>query len=113
MTPYLTFNGQCEAAFKFYETALGGKIVAMLRHGDVPMGGPVPPEAKNHIPRPPTAAAFRRWTKSAGLVRNLARTTPRLAVEQRHRLGNSWVMRQVVEGRHRPVDVLIVDVGVA
>ena len=49
MTPYLTFNGQCETAFKFYETALGGKIVAMLRHGDVPMEGPVPPEAKNHI----------------------------------------------------------------
>ena len=49
MTPYLTFNAQCEAAFRFYETALGGKIVAMLRHGDVPMAGPVTPEAKNHI----------------------------------------------------------------
>jgi PhnB protein len=49
MYPYVTFNGQCEAAFKFYETALGGKIVAMLRHGDMPMGGEVPPESKNHI----------------------------------------------------------------
>ena len=26
MNPYLTFKGQCEAAFKFYEQVLGGKI---------------------------------------------------------------------------------------
>jgi Uncharacterized protein conserved in bacteria len=31
MNPYLTFKGQCEAAFKFYEQVLGGKIVAMIR----------------------------------------------------------------------------------
>jgi PhnB protein len=40
--PYLNFNGQCEAAFKFYEKALGGKIVAMIPFGDTP--------AKEHIP---------------------------------------------------------------
>ena len=49
MTPYLIFNAQCEAAFNFYAATFGGKIVALLRHGDVPMGGPVPPESKNHI----------------------------------------------------------------
>jgi PhnB protein len=27
LNPYLSFNGQCEAAFKFYEQCLGGKIV--------------------------------------------------------------------------------------
>jgi PhnB protein len=32
LNPYLTFNGQCEAAFKFYERVLGGKIVAMIAH---------------------------------------------------------------------------------
>ena len=47
MNPYLTFDGRCEAAFTFYETCLNGRIVAMLRHGD--MGGQVPPEAKDHI----------------------------------------------------------------
>jgi len=26
LNPYLTFSGQCETAFKFYEKALGGKI---------------------------------------------------------------------------------------
>lgn len=28
--PYLNFKGQCEAAFKFYEKCLGGKIEAMM-----------------------------------------------------------------------------------
>ena len=28
LNPYLTFKGQCEAAFKFYEKVLGGKIEA-------------------------------------------------------------------------------------
>lgn len=40
--PYLMFNGNCEAAFTFYEKALGGKIVAMARFGEMPadaMGG--------------------------------------------------------------------------
>jgi len=30
LTPYLNFNGQCEEAFKFYESCFGGKIVAMV-----------------------------------------------------------------------------------
>jgi PhnB protein len=30
------FNGNCEAAFKFYEQCLGGKIVMMLTNSDVP-----------------------------------------------------------------------------
>lgn len=37
LNPYLTFNGQCEAAFKFYEQCLGGKIVMMMTHGESPM----------------------------------------------------------------------------
>jgi PhnB protein len=49
LNPYLTFNGRCEAAFKFYEQALGGKIVAMMTHGDSPMADKVPPEWRNRI----------------------------------------------------------------
>lgn len=37
VSPYLFFNGQCEAAFKFYEQSLGGKLVAMMTHGETPM----------------------------------------------------------------------------
>ncbi len=46
--PYLLFNGRCEAAFKFYEKSLGGKIVMMSRYGDAP-GGQMSPEQKNQI----------------------------------------------------------------
>jgi len=33
LNPYLTFDGRCEAAFKFYEKVLGGKIEAMMTYG--------------------------------------------------------------------------------
>jgi PhnB protein len=34
--PYLIFNGQCATAFKYYERILGGKIVALITHADMP-----------------------------------------------------------------------------
>ena len=49
MNPYLVFNGQCEAAFKFYEKALGGKIEAMMTHGESPMSDKVPAEWRSKI----------------------------------------------------------------
>jgi PhnB protein len=36
LNSYLMFNGQCEAAFKFYEQCLGGKITAMMTYGESP-----------------------------------------------------------------------------
>lgn len=36
LKPYLMFNGQCEAAFKFYEQCLDGKITMMMTHGESP-----------------------------------------------------------------------------
>jgi PhnB protein len=41
---YLTFNGQCEAAFQFYEQTFGGKIEAMIPHAGTPAESHVPPE---------------------------------------------------------------------
>jgi len=49
MNPYLTFKGQCEAAFKFYEKVLGGKIVAMMPHEGTPAADHVPAEWRNKI----------------------------------------------------------------
>lgn len=49
LNPYLTFNGKCEAAFKFYERCLGGKIEMMMTHGDSPMAAQVPPEWRSKI----------------------------------------------------------------
>ena len=49
MNPYLTFKGQCEAAFKFYEQVLGGKIVAMIPHEGTPAADHVPAEWRSKI----------------------------------------------------------------
>ena len=49
LNPYLTFNGQCEAAFKFYERCFGGKIEFMLTHGESPMAQQTPAEWRNKI----------------------------------------------------------------
>lgn len=49
LNPYLTFNGQCEAAFKFYEEALGGKITFIQKWGDSPGCEGMPVEARDSI----------------------------------------------------------------
>ncbi|HWI28399.1 MAG TPA: VOC family protein [Stellaceae bacterium] len=49
VNPYLSFDGQCEAAFKFYESCLGGRIGAMLSYGETPMAEHMPPEARGRI----------------------------------------------------------------
>jgi len=36
LIPYLQFRGECEAAFKIYETCLGGKITFMMRYAEAP-----------------------------------------------------------------------------
>src|SRR5512135_1650651 len=49
LNPYLMFNGQCAAAFKFYERCLGGKIEMMLTHGESPAAEQVPAEWRTKI----------------------------------------------------------------
>ncbi|NJL87351.1 MAG: VOC family protein [Leptolyngbyaceae cyanobacterium SM1_1_3] len=44
LIPYLNFDGDCEAAFKFYEQVLGGKLSDMMTYGNSPMAGDTPPE---------------------------------------------------------------------
>ena len=48
-TPYLNFNGDCREAFEFYADVLGGKVEAMISHGDSPIAGDVPPEMHDAI----------------------------------------------------------------
>lgn len=36
LNPYLMFNGNCDAAFKFYERCFGGKIVTRMTHQEAP-----------------------------------------------------------------------------
>jgi PhnB protein len=48
-TPYINFNGHCEAAFKFYESVLGGKIAFLVTFANTPMADQVPPDWSNKI----------------------------------------------------------------
>jgi PhnB protein len=49
LNSYLTFNGQCEEAFKFYAQCLGGKIELMMPHAGSPVEAHVPPEWRDKI----------------------------------------------------------------
>lgn len=53
MTPtpqiYLSFNGECEAAFRFYEQRLGATLGGMFRYADAPKSEAVPPEYESKI----------------------------------------------------------------
>ncbi len=50
-TPYLSFNGKCETAFKFYEQLLGGKITFMQTWGDSPAAKYMPEEGQGSLIR--------------------------------------------------------------
>ena len=49
LSPYLMFNGDCEAAFELYAKVLGGKIEAMMTHEGTPAAGQVPAEWRKKI----------------------------------------------------------------
>ncbi len=49
INPYLNFNGDCEAAFKFYQECLDGKIEFRMTHGESPMAKFVGPEWQDKI----------------------------------------------------------------
>lgn len=42
LSTYLFFSGQCEAAFRFYEKGLGGKIELLMTHRQAPVADQVP-----------------------------------------------------------------------
>jgi PhnB protein len=49
LNTYLVFDGNCEAAFKFYAETLGGKIAAMMPHEGTPAADHVPPDWRAKI----------------------------------------------------------------
>ena len=42
MNPYLSFNGDCEAAFKFYQQHLGAQLGEIFRYRGTPLADQVP-----------------------------------------------------------------------
>ena len=49
MSPYLSFKGECEAAFRFYEQCLGGQLGALFRYAGSPMADQVPADWADKI----------------------------------------------------------------
>jgi PhnB protein len=49
VSPYLSFSGQCEAAFKFYEQHLRATPGQMFRYEGSPMAKNVPPDWQHKI----------------------------------------------------------------
>lgn len=49
MNPYLSFKGECEAAFKFYEECLGGRPGELFRYAGTPLANQVPADWSNKI----------------------------------------------------------------
>lgn len=46
---YVNYPGHCEEAFRFYEQNIGGRIVSMMKHGDLPPNPNIPENWKNAI----------------------------------------------------------------
>lgn len=49
INPYLSFKGDCEAAFKFYEQCLGGQLGAIFRYGGSPLASDVPADWSDKV----------------------------------------------------------------
>lgn len=46
---YLSFDGRCADAMRFYEQALGGTLERLLRGTDTPMADQMPPEFRDRV----------------------------------------------------------------
>jgi PhnB protein len=50
MNPYLSFNGDCEAAFRFYEQCLDARVAGeIFRYAGTPMTGQVPADWQSKV----------------------------------------------------------------
>ena len=49
MNPYLSFKGECEAAFKFYEQCLGAQPGAIFRYAGTPMADHAPADWQDKV----------------------------------------------------------------
>jgi PhnB protein len=49
LTAYLSFDGNCAEAMRFYEQALNGKLSVLLTNGQAPVGDRMPPGNEDRI----------------------------------------------------------------
>jgi len=48
-TPYLSFDRQCEEAFRFYHETLGGELTHLLKNGETPYADQLPADFQDAI----------------------------------------------------------------
>ena len=49
MNPYLSFKGECEAAFELYARCLGGQVGAIFRYAGTPLADQVPVDWQDKV----------------------------------------------------------------
>ena len=49
VSPFLSFNGNCESAFNFYKSIFGGAFEFIYRYKDVPSENPIPESEQEKI----------------------------------------------------------------
>ena len=49
MNPYLSFSGDCEAAFRFYAECLDGKVGEVFRYAGTPLAHQVPADWQDKV----------------------------------------------------------------
>ena len=49
MNPYLSFAGNCEEAFRFYEQCLGGQLGPLFRYAGTPLADNVPADWQDKV----------------------------------------------------------------
>ena len=49
INPYLHFQGNCEEAFNFYKSVVGGEFATVMRFSEMPEGSPVPEGDKDKV----------------------------------------------------------------
>jgi PhnB protein len=62
--PNLTFNGQCEEAFKFYEECLHGRTIFMMTYENTPMDLQAPSDWQKKISHATFALADNKFSGS-------------------------------------------------
>jgi PhnB protein len=49
LNSYLTFDGNCADAMRFYERTIGGKLAILMTHAESPMAAQTPPGSADRI----------------------------------------------------------------
>ena len=65
---YLSFDGNCAEAMRFYQQTLGGEIEMMMTFGESPMAAQTPPEAAGRIMHASLLLEGRRLMGSDGML---------------------------------------------